>query len=180
MRTFDCDALIIGSGFGGAVMAARLALKNHRVVVLERGRRWTADTYPHKSGDWFWNEKRPERQHGWFDFRFFPQMGVVQGAGVGGGSLVYANASVTAKEDTFKTGWPAEIRYQDLLPYYDKVRTMLHAEPLPATQATARGELLRLAADRLGFDKRVEELDLAVSYDPKWSYSLPDPHNPKH
>ena len=90
------DAIIIGSGFGGAVAACRLAQKNYRVVVLERGRQWDAKSLPREVTDaWIWDEDCPEKHNGWFDFRFFPRMAVVQGAGVGGGSLVYANISAT-------------------------------------------------------------------------------------
>src|SRR5690606_1477852 len=60
------DTLVIGSGFGGAVMALRLAEKGAKVVVLERGRRWTPAEYPSVSGrHWWWDEDAPERQNGW-------------------------------------------------------------------------------------------------------------------
>src|SRR5512134_1628052 len=103
------DAIVVGSGFGGAVMAARLAEANYRVLVFERGRRWRVEDYPRAPTDqWIWDEAQPERRNGWFDVRIFPHMTVVQGAGVGGGSLVYANVSVDAKANSFAHGWPPE------------------------------------------------------------------------
>ena len=52
----DFDAIIIGSGFGGAVAALRLAEGGYRVLVLERGRRWRREEYPSISrSDWLWN-----------------------------------------------------------------------------------------------------------------------------
>lgn len=58
------DAAIIGSGFGGSVAACRLAEKGMKVVVLERGRRWTPTEYPRKPGDpWTYDTQRPEKRN---------------------------------------------------------------------------------------------------------------------
>ena len=104
------DVVVIGSGFGGAITAARLAANGYKTVVLERGRRWTPESFPRQPTDaWLWDHRRPAQCNGWFDFRVFPNMAVVQGAGVGGGSLVYANISVNAKTHMFEKGWPPEI-----------------------------------------------------------------------
>ena len=93
------DFIIVGSGFGGAVAACRLAQAGQRVLVLERGRRWDENTYPSVTNkDWIYDIKEPERRNGWMDFRWFSDMAVVQGAGVGGGSLIYANVSVPPRE----------------------------------------------------------------------------------
>ena len=52
----DFDAIVIGSGFGGAITACRLAEKGMKVLILERGRRWAAKDYPRKAGDaWVFN-----------------------------------------------------------------------------------------------------------------------------
>ena len=141
----DCDVLIIGSGFGGAVNACRLASAGAKVIVLERGRRWTPKTFPRKAEDpWVWDEGNPVARHGWWDFRVFPHMTVVQGAGVGGGSLVYANISVEAKPDTFTSGWPPEITFSGLKPHYDTAGKMLGAAKVPTNQLPERTRLLRL------------------------------------
>src|SRR5690625_7392960 len=86
------DVVVIGSGFGGSVSALRLTEKGYRVGVLEAGRRFADDEYATTS----WKLR---------DFLWFPQLGcfgiqrinrlkdalILSGAGVGGGSLVYAN-----------------------------------------------------------------------------------------
>ena len=106
----DADVIIVGSGFGGAVTSCRLALAGAKVIVLERGREWGPDTFPRKPTDpWVFDPNDPAKLNGWFDLRMFPHMTVATGAGVGGGSLVYANISVEAKRDSFDAGWPAEI-----------------------------------------------------------------------
>lgn len=80
------DVIVIGSGFGGAVTACRLAEKGGRVLVLERGRRWDPKDYPRDVGDaWFWDQDEPHKQNGWIDLRILDDMSVAQGAGVGEG-----------------------------------------------------------------------------------------------
>ena len=91
------DVIIIGSGFGGAITARRLAEKGMSVLVLERGRRWEPATYPRKPGDpWIYSHHKPERHNGWLDMRFFRHMTVAQAAGVGGGSLTYSSVALEA------------------------------------------------------------------------------------
>src|SRR5688500_14099331 len=175
------DAIVIGSGFGGAVTSARLAEKGYKVLVLERGRRWTPETFPRRPNDaWIWDERKPAQCNGWFDFRLFPHMAVVQGAGVGGGSLVYANVCVTAKRETFDSGWPPEISFAALGQHYDAVRAMLRAEPVPEPQWPHRTRLLQQAARNAGWQDKFAPLDLAVSFDSQWHYGLPQPHHHRH
>jgi cholesterol oxidase len=104
-------------------------------------------------------------------------MTVVQGAGIGGGSLVYANISIEAKPQTFDAGWPPEITYAELKPFYGVVGTMLGATPVPQAQWPARTKLVKDAADRTGRGARFQPLELAVSFDEAWTYDQPNPHD---
>jgi cholesterol oxidase len=177
----DCDVLIVGSGFGGAVTACRLAAAGCRVVVLERGRRWSVADFPRTlDGPWIWDDQQPASRHGWFDFRVFPNMSVIQGAGVGGGSLVYANVSVEAKPDTFNAGWPPEITFDVLKPHYDVVGEMLGVQRVPANQLPERTRLLRDAAVKAGYANRFRQLDLAVRFDEAWPADAPDRYSASH
>ncbi|MGH7751168.1 MAG: GMC family oxidoreductase, partial [Candidatus Dormibacteria bacterium] len=100
--------------------------------------------------------------------------------GVGGGSLIYANISIEAEQRAFANGWPAEITYQELKPYYERVGKMLNVQTLPGNQLTERYKLMQESAGKLGYGERFRPLDLAVTFNPKWNYSLSDPFNNKH
>jgi cholesterol oxidase len=168
------DVIVIGSGFGGAVTACRLAEQGFNVLILERGRHWTKDTYPRRLFDFktlFWRHSNPLKYHGWFDVRWFRNMFVAQGSGVGGGSLVYANVCINAKPEVFETGWPAEITYDRLLFFYSKVEAMLEPRPVPENQLSSRYRLVELSARVSGESKRFTPLPLAVRFDPLGSSS---------
>lgn len=174
---FDFDALVIGSGFGGSVTSCRLAEKGYKVLVLERGRRWDPTTFPRKPDDpWVFDPANPVTRHGWFDFRIFRHMTVVQGAGIGGGSLVYANISIPAKKATFDAGWPAEITFEGLAEHYATVGKMLNVSKVPQQQWPERTKLMKEAAASVGFGDKFEPLELAVTFDDNWNYQLPNAH----
>ena len=175
------DVIVIGSGFGGAVSACRLAEAGLKVLVLERGRCWETTDYPRDPDDaWLWDQDEPEEQNGWIDLRIMDDMTVAQGAAVGGGSLIYANVSVEAKPHVFESGWPAQINYEELKPYYDRVGKMLNVQALPQNQLTERYKLMKEAAGKLGYGQRFRDLPLAVTFSPEWNYDLRDPFNDRH
>jgi cholesterol oxidase len=168
----DFDAIVIGSGFGGAISGCRLAEAGCRVLILERGRRWDPAHYPRDPEDaWNWSHERPERENGWVDLRLFSHMAVAQGAGVGGGSLIYANVSAEPPPDTFKplpglADWPPEITGAELEPYFRRVKEFMNVQRLPEGQWTARTRLVKEAAEKIGQADRFKLLELAVSFDP--------------
>lgn len=168
---FDYDAIVIGSGFGGAVTACRLAEHQMKVLVLERGRRWEPEDYPRTpDAPWLWSNDIPEKLNGWLDLREFRNMWVATGAGVGGGSLIYANVFVEAKPEAFATGWPAQITYSGLAPYYQRAGLMMDAQELPQGQHTARLNMMLEAAEKAGVQQRFRKLPLAVQFNPSWNY----------
>jgi cholesterol oxidase len=175
----DFDAIVIGSGFGGAITGCRLAEAGYKVLILERGRRWDKNSYPRKPGDmWLWNHDHPERENGWIDFHDFPHMGVAAGAAVGGGSLIYASISCEAPPHIFEKGWPPEITYAELKPYYDTVASFMNVQKVPVNQWTTRMRLMQEGAQKTGFGDRFQQLELAVTFDPQWTYEQDDPFNP--
>ncbi|WP_437931544.1 GMC family oxidoreductase [Sorangium sp. So ce291] len=175
------NVIVIGSGFGGAITAARLAEGGARVLVLERGRRWTADQHPRRPTDaWLYRPNSPAKHNGWLDLRFFPRMIVAQGAGVGGGSLCYSAVLLEARPELFDAGWPPEITYKELRPYYAKVRDMLGVRPIPSQQLTARARLLQRASAKLGHGDRFTSVPLGMTFDESWNYGLDDPLGHQH
>ncbi|HEY0007013.1 MAG TPA: GMC family oxidoreductase [Pyrinomonadaceae bacterium] len=167
----DFDAVVIGSGFGGAVSALRLSEGGYRVLVLERGRRWQRHEYPSVTrSDWLWDEAHPERTNGWLDIRNHGNISTVAGAGVGGGSLHFANVVIDAYEDFFRAGWPPEINFEVLAPYYQKVSDVLHPRKIPPNQLSNRTKLLKEAANLAGFGEQYDEVDLNIRFDESYAY----------
>jgi cholesterol oxidase len=149
--TFDHDVVVIGSGFGGSVSALRLVEKGYDVAVLEAGARYEDAGFAKTS----WDKSR---------FLFAPKLGwygiqrisalrdviILSGAGVGGGSLVYANtlyeplpAFYTDKAWAHITDWKSE-----LAPYYDQAKRMLGVTTYP--HFTPADKVMKQVADDLG------------------------------
>ncbi|HTO74258.1 MAG TPA: GMC family oxidoreductase [Gemmatimonadales bacterium] len=122
------DYVIIGSGFGGSVSALRLAEKGYRVLVLERGRRFRDDDFARST----WNLRRylwaPALGcRGILQISPFRDVFVLHGAGVGGGSLGYANVLMEPEPAAFQTAaWRTPVHWGDVLrPHYATARRML-------------------------------------------------------
>jgi cholesterol oxidase len=160
------DVVIIGSGFGGAVAACRLSGHGRSVVVLERGRDWSKHgKTPQRWRDYLYSSRMPHRLNGWLDLRVLDQMMVATGAGVGGGSLIYANVCVEAPPIVFRTGWPSAITADVMAPHYQAVDEVLAPQRIPAGQLNPRVNLLQQAAAGLGWLDNYETLPLAVAFD---------------
>ena len=126
------DAIVVGSGFGGGVAACRLAEAGLNVCVLERGRRFGTGDFPDRPEQApfaFWHPGL--NPNGLFDLRLMRDVAVLTAAGVGGGSLVYANIQLRAPDDVFASNWPEAIDRQELDPYYDRTEDALEPRPTP-------------------------------------------------
>lgn len=149
--TFDYDVIVVGSGFGGSVTALRLTEKGYRVGVLEAGARFFDDDFAETSFD----KKR---------FLFAPALGwygiqridvlrdvlILSGAGVGGGSLVYANTLYEPLDAFYRDGQWADITdwKSELAPYYDQAKRMLGVNTYP--HLTPSDEVVRDVAAEMG------------------------------
>jgi cholesterol oxidase len=161
------DAVVIGTGFGGSVAACRLAQAGLKVGILERGRRYSKGTFPRDFDSplagWLWQHKQ-----GLFDVRVGTEMAVVQSAGYGGGSLIYANVHLRMPPDAFAAGaWPSAYSRTALDPYYDLVAYMLDIKPISAEQPMGlpprSAGLAKIAAD-LKRQEQFRYLNLAVNF----------------
>ncbi|WP_413758669.1 GMC oxidoreductase [Streptomyces sp. MMBL 11-3] len=148
---YDYDVIVVGSGFGGSVTALRLTEKGYRVGVLEAGRRFTPDTLPKNSWDlknYLWAPKLG--MYGLQRIHLLGNVMVLAGAGVGGGSLNYANTLYVPPKPFFEdpqwkdvTDWEEELK-----PYYDQARRMLGVRLNPTM--TPSDVHLKAAAQRMG------------------------------
>jgi cholesterol oxidase len=155
------DAIVVGSGFGGGVVACRLAEEGRSVVVLERGRRFEKEDFiegPEQAPKTFWHPD--ENPDGIFDLRLMRDLSVLTAAGVGGGSLVYANVQLRAPAEVFWRGWPAAIDRPALDPYYDRTEEAL----MPTTVPEILPKMRAFAAAGRRVGKQAERLPLAVNF----------------
>lgn len=148
----DYDVLVVGSGFGGSVSALRLTEKGYRVCVLEAGLRFTRDELPKNSWDlknFLWAPSLG--LYGIQRIHLLANVMILAGAGVGGGSLNYANTLYVPPKPFFEdrqwghiTDWQTE-----LAPFYDQAERMLGVRLNPTT--TPADVHLKAAADRMGY-----------------------------
>ncbi|MEU3849822.1 GMC family oxidoreductase [Streptomyces sp. NPDC029554] len=148
---YDYDVIVVGSGFGGSVTALRLTEKGYRVGVLEAGRRFTRETLPKNSWDlknYLWAPKLG--MYGIQRIHLLGNVMVLAGAGVGGGSLNYANTLYVPPKPFFEDPqWRHITDWQDeLAPYYDQARRMLGVRTNPTM--TPSDVHLKAAAERMG------------------------------
>jgi cholesterol oxidase len=177
----DYDVLIIGSGFGGSVTALRLTEKGYRVGVLEAGRRFNDEDFAKTS----WNLRK---------FLWAPKLGmygiqrihllrnvmILAGAGVGGGSLNYANTLYVPPEPFFAdqqwssiTDWRAE-----LMPHYDQAQRMLGVVKNPTF--TDADRIVKQVADEMGVGDTWVPTPVGVFFGPDGEKApgktVPDPY----
>ena len=161
----EYDVVVVGSGFGGSVAALRAAEKRYSVCVLEAGRRFRADDFPRTN----WNVRR---------YVFAPRLGcrgtqrltllrdvlVLSGAGVGGGSLVYANVLHRPLPSFWvDPAWPNVTDWRaELEPYYGLASGMLGRARVP--EPTPADDVMREVAGRLGVAHTFKPTDVGVYF----------------
>jgi cholesterol oxidase len=151
-HAWDCDWLVVGSGFGGSVSALRLAEKGYSVTVVESGRRYEDEDFAESTWQmrrYYWMPRIGLR--GIFRMTPFKDVFIVSGSGVGGGSLGYANTLYRARPaffthpqwDGLAEDWAAE-----LAPHYDTAERMLGVTTYEGKGAA--DQLLQEFAEELG------------------------------
>jgi len=150
-REFDYDVLVVGSGFGGSVTALRLTEKGYRVGVLEAGARFEDGDFPATSFDLKKYLYLPEAgMYGIQRIDMIKDCMILAGAGVGGGSLVYANTLYEPLDAFYRdpswshiTDWK-----QELAPYYDQAKRMLGVVENPVR--TNSDDVMQKVAEEMG------------------------------
>ncbi|MGW5730556.1 GMC family oxidoreductase N-terminal domain-containing protein [Nocardia beijingensis] len=171
----EFDVVVVGSGFGGSVTALRLVEKGYSVAVIEAGRRFADNELPRTSWrirDYLWAPKLGcygiQRVH------LLRDVLVAGGAGVGGGSLNYANTLYVPPQAFFRdpqwrdiTDWQRE-----LAPYYERAQKMLGVVPNP--HVTPADEVFKAVADEMGFGHTFTPTPVGVFFGEPGK-TVPDP-----
>jgi cholesterol oxidase len=176
MADIEVDVVVVGSGFGGSTTALRLTEKGYRVAVLEAGQRFDESTLPATS----WRLR---------SFLWAPRLGcygiqrislikdvmVLAGAGVGGGSLNYANTLYEPLPPFYDdpqwrhiTDWRAE-----LAPFYDQAKRMLGVVPNPTM--TPSDEVMLEVAREMGVEDTFHPTPVGVYFGEGPGVEVPDP-----
>jgi cholesterol oxidase len=164
-KSREFDVVVIGSGFGGSVAALRLAEKGYRVAVIEAGRRFKDKDFPKTS----WRLSK---------FLYAPRLGlrgiqrihvlpdvlILAGAGVGGGSLVYANTLYMPPDSYFQDKQWADITdwKSELSPWYDQASRVLGVAENPYLSPS--DEAMRDVAEQMGVGKSFKMAPLGVHF----------------
>lgn len=172
---FDYDVVVVGSGFGGSVAALRLTEKGYRVAVVEAGRRFADDEFAKTSWDlrrYLWAPALGcfgiQRIH------LLKDVMILAGAGVGGGSLVYANTLYRPLKPFYSdrqwahiTDWEAE-----LAPHYDQAARMFGVVDNPTI--TPADEVMQKVAADMGVADSFHPTPVGVFFG-KPAVEVPDP-----
>jgi len=166
------SAVVIGSGYGGAIAAARIARAGRDVCILERGKELHPGEYPNSAlpAAREIQVHTPSADHGpaagMFDFHVGPDVTVLSGCGLGGTSLINASVALEPSDTSFSDDrWPAALRYHPevLRPFMQAAREMLGSNPYPQPWPDLP-KLQALERAAAGLGRQVVRPDLNVTF----------------
>jgi cholesterol oxidase len=169
------DYVIIGSGFGGSVSAMRLTEKGYSVLVLEKGKRYEDKDFAKTNWQYWKYLWMPFiRAHGILQISILKGVMVLHGAGVGGGSLGYANVLEVPTDETFATpAWNQNVQWGEVLkPHYETAKKMLGVSRNP--KLWKADLLLKEMAEEIGMGHTFRATDVG-SYFGEAGVTVPDP-----
>ncbi len=171
----DFDFIVIGSGFGGSVSTHRLTEKGYRVGVMEMGKRWRSEDFPEsnwRSWCYFWLPAL--RCFGSFRMTLFRHAFVLSGAGVGGGSLNYANVLLVPGKNVWQDPlWGGLKDWAAIMPeHYATAKKMLGVTTNPVYCSS--DNVLRDAAAAQGVGDTFYPTDVAIYFGENGK-TVPDP-----
>jgi len=133
-RKNSYDFVVVGSGYGGAITAARISTANldpkPSVCILERGREWEPGSFPDTPEGIAGEVRSDINPLGLHEFLTYRDISLWKGNGLGGTSLVNANVAIIPDPEVFHlTGWPKSLNHASLMPHYLSARATLDATP---------------------------------------------------
>ena len=166
-RKSKYDFVIIGSGYGGAIAAARLSAANlspkPSVCILERGKERQPGEFPETLQGVIEEARSSDNPLGLFELLNYPDISVIKGSGLGGTSLINANVAIEPDREVFEQfRWPAAIAFDELQPYYQRARDVLAPSVHPRALQLAKVQALNRRAQEMG--TTVEALTIAVNF----------------
>jgi len=170
------DYVIIGSGFGGSVSAMRLTEKGYSVLVLEKGKRFNDNDFAKTNWQYWKYLWMPAiRAFGILQISILKGAMVLHGAGLGGGSLGYANVLEVPTDETFATSaWNQPIAWGQILKsHYETAKQMLGATRNP--KLWKADDVLKQFADERGMSQTFRATEIGVYFGDS-NLTVPDPY----
>lgn len=161
------DFVVIGSGYGGAISAARLAgaklSAKPSVCILERGKEWQPGNYPETAPEVLGATRSDLNPLGLYEFLNYPDISVIKGSGLGGTSLINANVAIVPDREVFEQfQWPLSVTYDEVSPYYQKASQVLACSPHPKAMQLGKVQALDRRAQQIG--TTAEALNINVNF----------------
>lgn len=161
---YDYDYIIVGSGFGGSVSALRLSQKGYKVAVIEAGKRWQSIDFPKTTYNFkkfLWMPK--VFCYGIQRLNLLNDVLILSGAGVGGGSLVYANTLYVAPDRFFENDIVKKMGdKKGILPFYEIAKKMLGYVEYPHVGKV--DQYMIDTAEEFGIEKTFVKTHVAVNF----------------
>ena len=166
-RKSKYDVVVIGSGYGGAISAARLAAANLNpkpsVCILERGKEWQPGDFPETLDGVIAAARSDLNPLGLYEMLTHPDISVIKGSGLGGTSLINANVAIVPDREVFEQfHWPSALTFDELQPYYARAAGILAPSQHPRAQQLAKVKALDRRAQEMGIS--AQALNIAVNF----------------
>ena len=176
-RRSQYDIVIIGSGYGGSITAARLAANlnpKRSICILERGKERQPGDYPEQPLDVAGQVRSDLNPLGLYELLNYPDISVIKGSGLGGTSLINANVAIIPDREVFaQFGWPGAITYDALAPFYQTAAGVLAANPHPKALELAKVKALDRRAQEIGTSAQALNIVVNFTIDGNNPYGVP-------
>ncbi|MFB3922931.1 MAG: GMC family oxidoreductase N-terminal domain-containing protein [Terriglobia bacterium] len=150
----EYSMVVIGSGYGGAITACRLAMAGQRVCILERGAEWPSGAFPDTLLGIQQNARSSCNPLGLYEYLRFSDLDIIKGCGLGGTSLINGGVALRPEPDFFTRNncpWPKALQKEwesgTLQKYYERAEKSLRVQPHPGGQALGKVQALRARSD---------------------------------